>query len=125
QQKWELIVISLEEATEVEPIALRFMISHDTGGGGEVEQAVVTVHGGVEFDEFGFRYVIASGPHLSYPWHPLEQPAGTAHALVGRVGEEAQHRRRVPRMGVSVGEEPAIEDKHSAYLRPERGFTPF
>jgi len=63
-QKCELIVISLEEPTEVEPIALLYMISHEAGGG-EVEQAVVTVHGGVEFDEFGFRYVVASGPHLS------------------------------------------------------------
>jgi hypothetical protein len=64
-QKCELIVISLEEPTEVEPIALLYMISHEAGGGGEVEQAVVTVHGGVEFDEFGFPYVVASGPHLS------------------------------------------------------------
>jgi len=88
-QKRELIAISLEEPTEVEPIALRFMISHETCGGGEVEQAVVTVHCGMELAEFGVRYVIAFGPHLPYPWHPLEQPEGTAHALAGAVGEEA------------------------------------
>jgi len=35
----ELIAISLEEVTQVEPVTLRFVISHEARCGGEVEQA--------------------------------------------------------------------------------------
>src|SRR5215471_6010878 len=97
-QKRELIAISLEELTEVEPIALLFMIRHEACCGGEIEQAIVAVHRGIELTEFGIPYVIALGPHFPYSRHPLEQPEGTAHTLAGSVGKEAQHRRRVPRM---------------------------
>jgi hypothetical protein len=52
-QKRELIAISHVEATEVEPIALRFVISHEACCGREVEQAIVAVHGAVEFPQLG------------------------------------------------------------------------
>ena len=121
-QERELIAISLEELTEVEPIALRFVISHEARCGGEVEQAVVTVYGAVEFAEFGVCYVIAIRPHLPYSGHSFEQREGEAPA--GSVGEAAQHRRRVPRVGVPACKEPAIEDQNAAYVRTTRGFAP-
>src|SRR5215467_9042546 len=106
-QKRELIAISLEELTKVEPIALRFVILHEARCGGEVEQAVVTVHGAMEFAQLGVRYVIASGPHLPYSGRSLEPREGKAPA--GLLGEAPQHGRRVPRVGVPVREEPSIE----------------
>ena len=44
QQERELIAISLEEVAEIEPIALRFLISHEPRCCGEVEQAIVATH---------------------------------------------------------------------------------
>jgi tagatose-1,6-bisphosphate aldolase non-catalytic subunit AgaZ/GatZ len=61
-RKRELIAIGLEEVTEVEPVALRFVISHEARCRGEVEQAIVTVHGAMEFADFGVRYPVAFGP---------------------------------------------------------------
>jgi hypothetical protein len=71
-QKRELIAISLEDATEVEPIPLRFVIRREAGSGGEVEQAIVTVQGVMELAELGFSYAIAFGPHRYYSWRSLE-----------------------------------------------------
>jgi len=122
-QERELIAISLEEVTEVEPITLRFVISHETRCGGEVEQAVVTVHSAMELAELGVCYVIAFGPHLPYSGHPLEQRERSAQALAGPLGEAAQRRGSVPGVGVAVPEEPAIEDENTANVGPARGFA--
>ena len=65
-QERELISISREEAPEVEPVALRFVINHEACCGGEVEQAIVAAHGAMEFAEFGICYVITLGPHPPY-----------------------------------------------------------
>src|SRR5215469_1391781 len=123
-QERELIAISLINVTEIEPIALRFVIGHEVCCGGEVEQAIVPVHGAIEFAEFGVRYLIAFGPHLPYSWHPPEERERPAHTATGSVGEAAQHRCGVPRMSVPVGEEPAIKDEDAAYVRPAWGFAP-
>jgi hypothetical protein len=123
-QERELIAIRLEEVTEVKPIALRFVIGHEARSRSEVEQAIVAVHSAMELEDFGVGYVIAFGPHLPYSWHPLEQREGAAHAPAGTVGEAAQHRRGVPRMGMPVRKEPAIEDEDSAYVRAAPGFAP-
>ena len=123
-QERELIAISLEELVKVEPIALGFVIRHEACCGGEVEQAIVTIQDAMKLVEFGVRYLIALGPHLPDSRHPLEDREGTAQAPAGPVGETAQHRRRVPRVGVPVREEPAIEDEDSAYVRSVRGFAP-
>lgn len=124
-QERELIAISLEEPTKVEPIALCFVISNEARRGGQVEQPIVTVHRAIEFAEFGVRYVIAFGPHLPYSRHSLEQPQRAANTLAGSGREAAQHRCGVPRMGVPVRKESTIKDENPAYLGAERGFTPF
>ena len=123
-QERELIAISLEEQTEVQPVALRLVISDKACCSCEVEQTIVAVDGAMELAEFGVCYLIAFGPHLSYSWHPLGQREGTAHAPARSVGKAAQHRRGVPRVGVPVREQPAIEDQDSAYVRSVRGFAP-
>jgi hypothetical protein len=123
-QERELIAIRLEEVTEVKPVALRFVISHEARSRSEVEQAIVAIHSAMELEDFGVGYLIAFGPHLPYSWHPLEQPEGAAQAPAGTVGEAAQHRRGVPRMGMPVREEPAIEDEDSSYVGPACGFAP-
>ncbi len=122
-QEREPIAISIEEAAEIEPVALRLVISDKACCSCEVEQAIVAVHGAVELAEFRVCYMIALGPHLPYSWHPLEEPEGTAHASAGSVGEAAQHGRGVPGMGVPIREEPAIEDENAAYFGPAGGFT--
>ena len=122
-QERELISISREETSEGEPVALRFVINHKACCGGEVEQAVVAVHGVMELPEFGVCHVIAFGPHLSYSGHSLEHRERAAQALAGAAGEAAQHRRGVLRVSVPVREEPAIEDEDAAYVRPTRGFA--
>jgi hypothetical protein len=122
-QERELIAISLEEVTEVEPVALRFVISHEARCCGQVEEAIVPVQGALELAELGVCYVIVFGPHLPYSWHPLEQPQRSANTLASPVGEAAQHRRGVPRVGVPVGKKTAIEDENSVYIRPAGGFT--
>jgi hypothetical protein len=123
-QERELIAIRLEEVTEVKPIALRFVIGHEARSRSEVEQAIVAVHRAMELEDFGVEYVIAFGPHLPYSWHPLEQREGSAHAPAGTVGEAAQHRSGVPRMGMPVREEPAIKDENPAYVGAAHGFGP-
>ena len=55
----QLIAIGLEEVTKVEPVALRFVISHEARCCGEVEQAIVTVQGALEFADLGIRYPVA------------------------------------------------------------------
>jgi hypothetical protein len=123
-QERELIAISLEEVTEVEPFPLRFVISDEACRGSKVKQTIVAVHGAMELAEFGVRYVIAFGPHLPYSWHPLEEPEGSAHAPASPVRESAQHRRGVPRVGVPVRKESSIEDERAAYMRPGKCFAP-
>src|SRR5262249_61405082 len=44
-QERELTAVSLKEFAEVEPTALRFLISHEACCCGEIEQAVVAVQG--------------------------------------------------------------------------------
>src|ERR1700741_3374962 len=122
-KKRKLIAINPEEITEVEPVSLRFVIRHEAGCGGEVEEAIVAVYRAVEFEELSVGYVIAFGPHLPYSWHPLKQPQWAANTLAGSVRETAQHRRGVPRVAVPVREEPAIEDENTAYFGPAGGFT--
>jgi hypothetical protein len=77
----------------------------------------------VELAELGVCYVIVFGPHLPYSWHPLKQPQRAANTLAGSVRETAQHRRGVPRVGVTVGKKPAIKDENSVYIRPGRFAT--
>jgi hypothetical protein len=123
-QERELIAIRPEELTEVEPIALRFVISHEACGRGEIEQAIVAVHGAMHLAQLGVGYMIAVGPHLPHSWHSLKQREGPAYALAGPIGKAAQHRRGIPRVGVPIREEPAIKNENSAYFGPTRGFTP-
>ena len=85
----ELTAVSLEEAAEVEAVALRFVISHEARSRGEVEHAIVAVQGAVQLADLVFGYVIALGPHLPYSWHSLEQREGSAQAPAGPVGETA------------------------------------
>src|SRR5262249_8572904 len=120
----ELIPVSLKDGAEVEPIALRLVISHEARSRGEVEQAIVAVHGVMELAQFGVGYVIGFGPQPPYPRHSPEQSKGAAQAAAGPIREPAQQRRRVPRVGVPVREEPAIEDENAAYVWPARGFAP-
>ena len=47
------------------------------------------------------------------PGHSFEQREGEAPA--GSLGEAAQHRRRVLRVGVPVSKEAAIEDQNGVY----------
>src|SRR5215469_6248680 len=75
-EEWELSVVSLEETTEIETVALRFVICHETGCSSKVEKAIVPVHGAVELAKLGVGNVIAFGPHLPYSWRPLEQREG-------------------------------------------------
>ena len=122
-QERELIAIRLKESTEVEPIALRFVIGHEARSRSEVEQAIVAVHSAMELEDFGVGYVIAFGPHLPYSRHPLEQRERAAHAPAGTVGEAPQHRGGVSGVGMPVREEPSIEDEDSAYVGPASGFA--
>src|SRR5579862_8874485 len=55
-EEWKLIAVSLIDAAEIEPIALRLVIGHEACRGGEVEQAIVPVHGVMEFAEFAVCY---------------------------------------------------------------------
>src|SRR5579872_3093117 len=124
QKKRELIAVSLIDVAEIEPIALRLVIGHEACRGGEVKQAIVAVHGAMEFAELGVCYVVALGPHLPHSRHPLEKRERPAHAATSSIGEAAQHRCGVPRMSVPVREEPAIENEDTAYVRPAQGFAP-
>src|SRR5262249_54287467 len=54
---------------------------------------------------------------------PLEQREGTAHARASPVRETAQQRRGIPRLGMPVRKEAAIEDENAADLRPVRRFA--
>src|SRR5690242_7240449 len=69
-QKRELIAINLEDVTEVEPIPLRFVVSHEACCGSEVEQAIVTVQGVMQLADLGISHLIAFRPH--HPHHHLE-----------------------------------------------------
>src|SRR5262245_37971753 len=51
-QERELIAISLEEAAEVEPIALRLVIGHEARRGGEIEQPIAVAHDVVQLVDF-------------------------------------------------------------------------
>src|SRR5215472_1069123 len=121
-QEGELIAISLEEVTEVEPVALRFVIGREASCCREVEPPVVAVDGVVELADLGVRYLIAFGPH--HTGQHLEQGEGARQTPAGSAGEAAQNRGGVPWVGVPVREEPAIEDEDSAYVRPAHGFAP-
>src|SRR5579872_4415955 len=84
QKKRELIAVSLIDVAEIEPIALRLVIGHEACRGGEVKQAIVAVHGAMEFAELGVCYVVALGPHLPHSRHPLEKRERPAHAFAPR-----------------------------------------
>src|SRR5262245_21935910 len=122
-EKREPIAVRLEEVAEIEAITLRFVISYEARRGGEIEQPIMAVHCVVKLAEFGLRDVIVLGPQLPDSWQPLEQREGTAHARASLVRETAQQRRGIPRVGVPVRKEAAIEDENPAYLRPIRGFA--
>ena len=49
---------SLEETTEVEPVALRFVIGHKPRCCAKVEQAIVSVHGAMELADLGVRNLV-------------------------------------------------------------------
>jgi hypothetical protein len=122
-QERELPAISHKDLTEVEPIALRFVIGREACRGSDVELAIMPVHGAIEFVEFGVCYVIAPGPHLPHSRHPLEKRERPAQAAPDPIGQAAQHRCGVPRMSVLAREQPAIENEDTAYVRPARGFA--
>src|SRR5262249_46105065 len=123
-QERELIVICPKKLTEIEPVTLRFVIiNHEAGGGGEVEQSVVTVHGVMKLPQFNFRHAIAFGPHPPDSWHSLERREGTTHPPSSPVGKAAQHRGGIPRMSMPIRKEPAVENKNAANLRSARCFT--
>src|SRR5262249_61785070 len=69
-QDRELTAVSFKEPAEVEPIALRFLISHEACCCGEVEQAVVAVHGVIQLADLGIRHLITFLPHR--PPHHFE-----------------------------------------------------
>src|SRR5262249_23705114 len=123
-QERELIAICLEEAAEVEPIALRLVVAHEVCCRGEVEQAIVAVDRAMELAELGVRCVIAFWPHFPYSLHPFEQRDGAAQTSPSPLREAAQHRRGLPWVGVPVRKEPAIEDENAASIRPARRFAP-
>ena len=75
-QERELIAISLEEAAEVEPIALRIVIGHEARRGGKIEQTIAAAHGVLKLVNLGIRDPIAFGPH--HPCRQLEQREGAA-----------------------------------------------
>src|SRR6516225_11783848 len=75
-QKRELTAIGSEELIEVESVTLRFVISYEARCGGEVEQAIVTVHSSIKLADFAICYPIAFGPH--HPCQHLEQRERTA-----------------------------------------------
>src|SRR6201997_1970207 len=58
-QERELIAISVEERTEVQPVSLRLVISDKACCSCEVEQTIVAVDGAMELAEFGVCYLIA------------------------------------------------------------------
>src|SRR5215813_9988799 len=91
-EKREPIAVRLEEAAEIEAIALRFVISDEARRGGEVEQPIMTVQCLVKLAEFGLRDVMIPRPQLPDAWQPLEQREGAAHARVSPVRETAQQR---------------------------------
>src|SRR5262249_6245714 len=118
----ELSAISLEEAAEVEPIALRFVMGHEACSSREVKQAIVSAHGVVELANLSVRDLIVFGPHN--PGHHLEQGEGTAQTPTAPVGDAAQQCRAEPGVELPVREESAIDDESAAYVRPARRFAP-
>ena len=87
-QERELIAISGEQAAEVEPIALRLVIGHETCGGGKKEQAIVAVQNALEFAHLGICHPIVFGPGHRY--QHLEQGEGAARTRERPVREESQ-----------------------------------
>ena len=61
----ELTAIRREEAAEVEPVALRFVIGHEACSSREVKQAIVAAHGVVELANLSVRDLIVFGPPYS------------------------------------------------------------
>ena len=57
--KRELISISLKEATEVEPVALRFVIGSEARSCGGVEVPIVSAQGVVKFANLSLRNLVA------------------------------------------------------------------
>ena len=119
--KRELISISLKEATEVEPVALRFVIGIEARSCGGVEVAIVSAQGVVKLANLSVRDLVAFGPHHAN--RHLEQSEGTAQTSARPIGNAAQDWRGEPRVRVPVGKESAIEDENAAYLRPACRFT--
>src|SRR5215813_11564590 len=122
-EKREPIAVRPEEVAEIEAITLRFVISYEARRGGEVEQPIMTVHCVVKLAEFGLRDVIVLGPQLPDSWQPLEQREGTAHARASPVRETAQQRRGIPRVGMPVRKEAAIEDENAGRAGDPRRFA--
>src|SRR5215469_8007444 len=75
------IPISVEEAAEVEPIALRFVICHEARSSRGVELAIVAAQGVMQLANLGVGDLIAFGPH--HADHHLEQSEGTAQTSGG------------------------------------------
>ena len=68
----------------------------------------------------GYAVHLLSGVGVAAaPWSSVDEAVAASPG-----GEAAQHRRGVPRVGVPIRKEPAIEDENASYIRPARGFAP-
>jgi hypothetical protein len=76
----------------------------------------------MQLTDLGISHMIAFRPH--HPHHHLEQGEGAAQTLACTVREASQNWRGVPRVGMRVREEPAIQDEDAAYFRTACGFAP-
>ena len=83
----------------------------------------MAVHGAKELVDLGILHVVAFGPHDAH--HHLKHGEGAPpSSWRARAREAAQDRRGEPRVGVSIREEPAIEDENAAYVRPAQRLAP-
>jgi hypothetical protein len=90
-KKWELISISLKETTEVESVALCFVVGREARCGGKVKEAILAAQGVIQLADLGVRDLIAFGPH--HADRQLEQSEGTAETGAGPIGKAAQNWR--------------------------------
>src|SRR5258708_9543478 len=121
-EKRKLAAISLEETTEVESIALCFVISYESRCGGEIEKTIVAIHRVIQFAHFGICHVITFGSY--HTGHHLERRKGAPHTERGPVREKAQNWRGVPGMGMTIREESSIEDKNASNVWSAHKFAP-
>src|SRR5262249_52538022 len=117
-----LSTISLEEAAQVEPLALRLVIDREARCCREVEPSIVAVDGVVKLAGLGGRNFIVLGPH--HPCQHLENGEGARPEPAGPLWEGGQNRCGEPWVGVRAREESAIEDENPSNFRAAYRFAP-